>query len=60
MIREISKEIYDKAKNGVLPKEDYDKVFTISELCGYGVYLPRVFTKDGKYYISFELGSSCD
>ena len=60
--KEINKDIYDRAKaNGdYIKSEDMDKVFSISQLCGYGVYTPKVFEKDGKYYVSFYLGSSCD
>ena len=60
--KEITKEIYDRAKanNDYITKDDMDKVFSISQLCGYGVYTPTVFEKDGKYYVSFYLGSSCD
>lgn len=60
--KEITKEIYDRAKEkgGYIASEDMSKVFSISQLCGYGVYTPKVFEKDGKYYVSFYLGSSCD
>ena len=58
--REITKEIFDNATNGVLNKEDYDKVFNIAEVCGYGVYCPYVYEKDGKYIVRFELGDTCD
>lgn len=60
--KEITKEIYDRAKEnrGYITKDDMDKVFSISQLCGYGVYTPMVFEKDGNYYVSFYLGSSCD
>jgi len=60
--REISKEIYDRADgyNGLIADEDKEKVFSVAELCGYGVYLPRAFERDGKYYVSYERGDSCD
>lgn len=60
--REISKEVYDRAveNNGLLSDADKDEVFSIAELCGYGVYLPRVFERDGEYYVSYERGDSCD
>lgn len=58
--REISKEIYDRSERGYLKGPDYQKVFSQSELMGYGVYNDKVYEEDGKYYISFELGSSCD
>lgn len=60
--RKISKEIYDRAMlhKGYLASEDMSKVFNASELMGYGVYVPMVFERDGEYYVSFEMGSSCD
>lgn len=60
--REITKEQYERAMkyNGLIPDEDRGDIFTISELWGYGVYLPTAFERDGKYFVSFELGSSCD
>ena len=62
MERKITKEIYERAlKNrGYIDKQDSDKVFTISELCGYGVYGDQVFEKDGDYFVRFERGDSCD
>ena len=60
--REITKEVYDhaKANRGYITADDSDRVFTISELIGYGVYGDQVFERDGKYYVSYSLGSSCD
>ena len=61
-IKEITKEIYNHAKDNrnYITPGDRDKVFTISELCGYGVYGDQVFERDGKFYVSYLLGSSCD
>ena len=60
--KEITKEIYDRAKanRNYITEEDKSKVFSISQLCGYGVYSPTVFEKDEKYYCNYYLGSSCD
>lgn len=60
--KEITKEIYDRAKEkgGYIASEDMSKVFSIDQLCGYGVYSAMVFERDGKYYVSYYLGSSCD
>ena len=60
--REISKEIYDRAmeRKGHITKEDEEKVFTTSEIWGYGVYRTRVCEEDGKYYVYFEMGNSCE
>jgi len=56
----ITKEIYDNAKNGYIASQDMDKVFSISQLCGYGVYSARVHEKDGEYYCTYFVGNSCD
>lgn len=62
--REITKEVYDRAMdhNGVISdKDDINAVFSISELCGYGVYNDRVSQgEDGKYYVDFYRGDTCD
>lgn len=60
--KEITKEIYDRAKENrdYIASEDMSKVFSRSQLCGYGVYTATVFERDGVYYCSFYLGSSCD
>lgn len=60
--KEISKDIYDRAKENrmYIVSEDMSKVFSISQLCGYGVYLPIVSEDNGKYYVNYYLGSSCD
>ena len=54
--REITQEQYRKATE----EHDSTGIFSYSEICGYGVYSTRYFEEDGKYYVSFELGSSCD
>lgn len=58
--REITKEMYDRAKNGILADEDKWEVFSQAELCGYGVYGTYVIEEDGKYYTRYWLGSTCD
>ena len=60
--KEITKEIYDRAKanRNYITEEDKSKVFSISQLCGYGVYSPMVFEENGKYYCNYYLGSSYD
>ena len=60
--RKITKEQYDRAmlNKGFITKEDEKDIFSISELCGYGVYMPRAIEHHGEYYVSFNLGSSCD
>ena len=58
--REITKEMYDRSENGYLKREDYLKVFDESDRMGYGIYGDHVIEEDGKYYVSFAMGDSCD
>lgn len=60
--REITKEQYDRAmkNNKYITEEDKKTIFTESEIWGYGVYSPKVAEKDGKYYVNYESGDSCD
>lgn len=60
--KEISKELYDQsmANNGFIPDDKYVETFGVSLTYGYGVYYPKVHTKDGKYYVTYSFGSSCD
>lgn len=59
--REITKEKYEKImeKNGFVSSND-SEIFADWEIWGYGVYSPKVIEEDGKYYVKFERGSSCD
>lgn len=58
--REITEAQYHRAHSGILIEADRKTVFSASELYGYGVYGDNVFEKEGKYYVSFSLGSTCD
>lgn len=62
MEREITKAQFERAvANGrVLTKPDKERIFSAAELCGYGVYISCLFHRDGKYYVLFSLGSTCD
>ena len=62
LTREISKEIYDRAqaKNGYVLEEDMGKVWDSSELWGYGVYDGTTFEQNGKFFVRYCLGDSCD
>lgn len=53
--REITKEEYEQAKKG-----DFSEIFEAWEVMGYGVYAERVFERNGKYFVSYSRGSSCD
>jgi len=60
--REITKDLYDRSmeNNGHLKTEWYSECFTTAERLGYGVYGTLVFEEDGKYYVQFSMGESCD
>lgn len=60
--KEIPKEIYDQAaaNNGNIPESTYSDIFSTSELIGYGVYFVRALQKDGKYFVRYQRGDSCD
>ena len=54
--REITKEQAEK----VIHENDWSNIFSQSEVCGYGVYGERVRKEDGKYFVEFYRGESCD
>lgn len=56
MTREITKEQYKR----VIEDHVAEGIFTDSEVMGYGVYEEEYYEKDGKYFVDFSLGSSCD
>lgn len=58
--RRISREIFERAKNGVLADEDMGKVFDPRELCGYGIYSTQCYKEGDEYYVRFRIGDSCD
>lgn len=60
--KEITKEQYDRAmqNHGYITKDDRNKVFTVSEIYGYGVYGDKVTEDKGKYYVDYSIGSTCD
>ena len=53
--REITKEEYEKAKN----QSPYTLI-SDSIIMGYGCYGATVYEQDGKYYLRFSMGDSCD
>ena len=52
---EISKEEYKKAQ-----EEGAYSLIHESIVMGYGAYGAHVYEEDGKYYLSYTRGSSCD
>lgn len=60
--KEISKEIYERSvqnRNRIVGKDE-EEVFSDSERYGYGVYGTWTFEKDGKYFVRYDTGDSCD
>ena len=53
--REISKEEYIRAQEG----SPYDLISDNLKM-GYGVYCAKVYEIDGNYYLTFDMGDSCD
>lgn len=53
--REITKENYEKAK-----AEGPESIISMDILMGYGCYGAKVFEKDGKFYLQYTRGNSCD
>ena len=52
---EITKEKYDKAL-----AEGPESIISDSILMGYGCYGARVFEKNGRFYLKYSRGDSCD
>ena len=61
-IREITKEIYERALQNrrYITDEDRKEVWDISDLCGYGIYGDQVYEEDGKYFVRYWRGNTCD
>lgn len=53
--REITKEEYEQAQ-----EEGADILISPALFFGYGVTGARVYERDGKYYLTYRCGSSCD
>jgi hypothetical protein len=63
--KEVSKEFYEKCQKetggrGFVPSKFYSEIFTIPQMCGYGIYGTNLYKKDDKYYVHYDMGSSCD
>ena len=52
---EISKDDYDKAQ-----KDGPYSIISEAVICGYGAYGAKVTEVEGKYYLSYSRGNSCD
>lgn len=56
----IKREITKEQAENVIHHNNWEGIFDISEVCGYGVYGERVREEDGKYYVEYSRGDSCD
>lgn len=61
-IKEITKEMYELAmkNHGRIPNNKKVEVFGIAIVCGYGLYGNEVYEENGKYFVRYDCGSSCD
>ena len=55
--RELTKDQYDRYQKGELKKSE---LFSEAAIMGYGVYLGVPYEEDGKYFVNYSMGSSCD
>lgn len=53
--REITPEDYEKAK-----AKSADVLVSDAVIMGYGLYGSKVYMEDGKYYLEYIRGDSCD
>lgn len=56
--REITKEQYNEYKDR--PRELGNELISPDIFMGYGVNCIRLVEKDGKYYLRYDRGSTCD
>jgi hypothetical protein len=64
----ITKEQYDRAQlnNGYVTEADLQEIFTMAELCGWGVYSPIACaryseaTGETTYIVSYTTSTNCD
>jgi len=59
-MKRVTREITKEQFVNVIEKHDASGIFTTQELMGYGIYQERYYEQDGKYYVDFTLGDSCD
>ena len=64
----ITKEQYERAQlnNGFIAEADLQEIFSMSDLCGYGVYSPIACarysetTGETTYVVSYTTSTNCD
>lgn len=55
---EITKEQYDEYKDK--PSKLGSQLISMEEFIGWGVYCQRLVEDNGRYYLRYDRGSSCD
>lgn len=56
----IEREITKEQAENVIHHNNWEGIFDISEVCGYGVYGEHVREENGKYVVEYYRGESCD
>ena len=64
----ITKEQYERAQlnNGFMTEADLQEIFSMADLCGYGVYSPIACAKynettgETTYIVSYTTSTNCD
>ena len=64
----ITKEQYERAQlnNGFMTEADLQEIFSMADLCGYGVYSPiacarySAATGETTYIVSYTTSTNCD
>ena len=54
---EITKDQYERYQKGELKKSE---LFSEAAIMGYGVYMGAPYEDNGKYFLNYSMGSSCD
>ena len=60
MTKAIRKEITEEQYKRATIEHNMDGIFSEQEYCGYGIYGEIFYKEDDKYYVRYQLGSSCD
>ena len=55
--KELTQEQWERYWKGDLKKSE---LFSEAAIMGYGVYLGKPYEKDGKYFLPYSMGNSCD
>ena len=62
IVVEIEKDLYEQihAHGDIMTKAEENEYFSDAIRWGYGLYGTYVFEKDGKYWLKYSRGDSCD